>query len=506
MFGVRLTAEADEDSIKFMGANSPTPIEPVQRKSLKNGLITDGAVAENEYPMDALLECINFNADTIGRLTLRKGSTLLGNQIVSSDILGLYQFRDSGAGTNNQIIAVNGTVVYYLSGSTWNSKRTGLTAGSRARFSTFLDYVFMVNGTEATAIWDGAPGDAFVTTGNAASAPIGKFIENYRARMWIAGNPTYPDRVYYSSLPSAVTTPIITWDTSVTTGQWIDVSPSDGENITALHRTKAALLVFKNNHLYRIFSILQADPDPQFNVGTYSQESVVETKNGVYFHHPTGFYRYDGNVTEISRPIIDIVRAVTLSNYPKITGYLEPDGDHVCWSVGDVTINGVTFSKLVVRYTISTQTWSHYSYPSQFLASSPYNDGTNLYQLVGDTVGNVFQINTGKTDNGTPISYSIIHPFDSVDGFRSTTKIVTKILFECKNMTGANITYQIPDNNKNDWTKEVGQFANGSTGFSNVSLRGQRLSFRVAGFSTGEPITYEGYEILEGTSQLINFT
>src|ERR1019366_7156662 len=160
-----------------------------------------------------------------------------GNSLGSGNILGLYNLRDSGAGTNNQILMVNGTTAYYLVGGVWTAKRTGLTAGSKARFSTFVDYVFMVNGTEQTMVWDGGAGTTFSNLGNALSAPTGKFIENYRARMWIAGNSTYPDRVYYSSTPSAVATPVVTWDTNVATGQWIDISPSDGENITALHRT-----------------------------------------------------------------------------------------------------------------------------------------------------------------------------------------------------------------------------------------------------------------------------
>ena len=292
----------------------------LQRNSLKNGVITESAVSENEYPKDAVIEAVNFHFDTIGEATLRKGTTILGNQL-SGDVLGLFQHIDS-AGTNNRIIAVNGGTVYYLSGSIWTSKR-GVTNGKKARFSTFLNYVFMVNGTDTTATWDGSA-SAFGTT-NASGAPIGKYIENYRARMWIAGDATYPDRLFYSSLPSAVTTPLITWDTSVTTGQWVDISPSDGENITALHRTKDSLLVFKNNHIYRVYSIAQADPDPKFNVGTYSQESIVEAKNGVYFFHPTGIYRYNGDVQEVSRPVRDFVENITLGNYTKVSGYLETE-------------------------------------------------------------------------------------------------------------------------------------------------------------------------------------
>ena len=481
----------------------PNPISPVQRKSLKAGLLTESSVGENDYPMSACSESLNWQFDTLGQATLRSGTTLVGNTL-SGNMLGLYNFLDSGAGTNNQLIAVNGTTVYYLSGSTWTSKRS-VTAGSKARFSTFLDYVFMVNGVDATAIWDGNPSNSFVTTGNAASAPIGKFIENFRARMWIAGNSTYPDRLYFSSLPSAVTTPIITWDTSVTTGQWIDISPSDGENITALHRTKSNLLVFKNNHIYTVYSIQQTDPDPKFNVGTYSAESVVETKNGVYFHHPTGFYRFNGDVQEISRPIIDIVNAVSLTNYSKVCGYLEPDGDHICWSVGNVTYLGVTYTNMVVRYTISTQTWTHYQYPTQHLVSSMYNDGTTLFMLVGDDSGNVLKIKTGNTDNGTPIQYSLIHAWDNTDGSEATLKNLNTFLFMAKNMAGSKIQYQIQDDLIGNWSKSIGQFEQGNKGFSDKAIKNKKLRIRISGSSKGEPISYQGYEILKGDSELVTF-
>src|SRR3990167_9534048 len=93
-------------------------LDPQSFLNLTTGLITEGAVSEYRIPMDAVTESLNFKFNRIGSATLRKGTTLLGNQL-SGNILGLYEFRDSGSGTNNQIVAVNGTVLYYLSGSTW---------------------------------------------------------------------------------------------------------------------------------------------------------------------------------------------------------------------------------------------------------------------------------------------------------------------------------------------------------------------------------------------------
>ncbi|RJO60399.1 hypothetical protein C4544_05230 [candidate division WS5 bacterium] len=476
-------------------------LKPAQITNFQQ-LITPSAVSKSLMPLEAVQESLNFDFDVIGAVKLRKGLTRLGNQIsAGTNIVGLYEFRDSGSGSNNQIIAVNGTVAYYLSGSTWTSKRTSLTSGAKARFTTFLDYVFMVNGNEATAIWDGNPSNSFVTTGNASGAPIGQFIENFRSRVWIAGNSTYPDRVYYSSLPSAVATPVITWDTTVTGGQWFDISPSDGENITGLKRDKSTLLVFKQNHIYRIASINETEPDPKINVGTYSNESIVETENGIYFHHPTGFYRYlNGGAQRISQPIQDIVEAVTLANYDEITGWA--DGDHVYWSVGDITYKGVTYSNCVVRYTISSQTWTHRSYPSQIRFASKYNDGSTLFNLVGDSAGNVLKVNVGNADNGTPISYSFITRPYTLDGFFSTRKNVSKLSAIHEGAQGGKLEWQSDNMLTNEWNK-IGVIDEQIMKPKTVDIKGREIKFRLSGASSGEPFTFYGWEALEGTTELI---
>lgn len=482
-------------------------LDPITRKSMESGLITPGAVSENRMPESAVSEAVNFDFDSIGSARLRKGTTRLGSQL-SGNILGMYYYVDTvNASPKTQFIVVNATSVWYLNGSSYSSIRTGLTAGSKARFSTFLNFAFMVNGTEATAIWDGNTGGSFVTNGNASGAPTGKYIENYRSRMWIAGNATYPSRVYYSSVPSAVTTPIITWSTDVSTGQWIDISPSDGESITALHRSKSALLVFKQNHIYKIYSITQTDPDPRYDVGTASQESVVETKNGMYFHHSSGFYQYNiyGIVQEISRPIIDLIKAIPTSQYTSVAGWLDPDGDHINWAVGTVTFNGITITNCVARYSISTQVWTTRSYPTQMLNSAVYDDGTTRYKVVGDNAGNTYQYNTGVTDDGTAISYSLVHRWDNCDGMLSTRKTIMTGMFSHDGGAGTNITWQGEGDPISDWSKGVGQMKTNNTGFNSMDIKARKMRFRIAGSSKGQPFTYNGYELIQVINEIIQF-
>src|ERR1035437_5460550 len=97
--------------------SAPPPIPPVDRKSIKAGLLNQGAVSENERPKTSVSESINMHFDAIGSATLRKGSTLLGNALTSS-ILGMHYHVDTvGVGSpGTQLIVVSGTIAYYLSG------------------------------------------------------------------------------------------------------------------------------------------------------------------------------------------------------------------------------------------------------------------------------------------------------------------------------------------------------------------------------------------------------
>lgn len=503
---------SEQKTAKDSSARQPLP--PFSRKSMESGLLTQGAVSENRMPDTGVLESVNFHFDSIGSATLRAGITLLGANLGSA-IVGMHYLVDTvSPNTNTQMIVVAGTVAYYLSAGNWTSKRTGLTSGSKARFSTFLNYAFMVNGTEATAVWDGSA-SAFSTGGNASGAPTGKLIENFRSRMWISGNTTYPSRLYYSSVPSAVTTPVITWDTSVTTGQWIDISPSDGDFMTAIQRFRNTMICFKTNRMYRVFDIGQVDPDPYYAIGTSSQESVIETKAGVFFHHSTGIYQYNvyGIVQEVSRPIIDIIKAVPSSFYTSVIGWLDPLGDHLCWEFGPVTVRGISYSNLVVRFSISTQVWTHYNYPYQFgmsLRRQPfYTDGTALFSLVGDTAGNVFKTDTGTTDNGQPIPYSIIHRWETVDGLLSTRKTAMVGNFSHYGGAGSTVQYQSDDNEPNDllsWRKKVGELLEKNTGMNTMNIKARKFRFRVAGESTGQPFIYNGYELLDVQSEFIQFS
>jgi hypothetical protein len=514
---------ADQKPAKDSSAVDPLP--PLDRKSVESGLIPRNTVSEARRPQTSVTESVNFYFDSIGAAVLRPGTTALGNSL-GYPIQGMTYFVNGfNVGVYTQMIIAANENVYYLSGSTWTQIFTGLGTLGQVRFTTFLTNVFMVDGVDSTMVWDGNPsGSGFVTSGNASGAPVGAFIEVYRSVVWIAGNPTYPDRLYWSTIPSADTTQTITWSADPTTGvQWSDIDPNNGDTITGLQRYRNKLLVFKTNHIYRVYAPAQNDVDPWYSVGTTSQESIVETKSGIYFFHSSGFYLYNvyDVVQEVSGPIrIDIIKNIPASTWPHVVGWVEPDGDHVTWSVGTVTILGVTYTNLHLRYTISTMVWTHMSYPTQPMASVKrqplYTDGTKQYALVGDNAGNILKINIGLQDtNATgqlvPIYYSLIHPWENMDGTLATRKTIMTVNFNHYGGAGATVAYQTelqdPDDLGN-WQQKVGQpsqLKTINTGFNSANIKARKFRFRIFGQSTGVPFSYNGYEIIDGLSEFIQF-
>ena len=465
---------------------------------LKNGIVREAAVDEFIVPKDSVELAINMHFDRIGAVMRRPGVTKLGDTISSGNpVLGMGVFRNN-AGTVHAALAKVDTVVYANTGSGWTSVRTGLTASTKARFTTFADYVYMVNGNNtnnngaALGTWSGS--GSFGTT-NDGDLPDGDFIENYRSRIWVADNSV--DKVYYSDV--VATNNAITGGTS-----FIQISPNDGEKITALKRHSRALLVFKQNHIYRIFSISSTDPDPAIFRGTYSQESVVESKDGIYYHHPTGFYKFvfDGEQEEISRPIIDVVKAIPRSKFEDIVGW--SDEDHVAWEIGDITLDGISFTNLVCRRTISTQVWTIYSYPFEVRSAALYDNGSDLFNLLGGSDGSVYKYDVGNGDNGSDIFFDLITHWMYLTEDRSLQKTLTKIKAYTENAVGVNVSFQLDGDSQqktnNAWRPIRGIQKNLADTLSLNASNFTRIRFRFSGSSKGTPEIFRGMEGLDITT------
>ena len=372
--------------------------------------LTDGIVSlvDDEMAETANLKGVRFANNllfhkTSGRAVVRGGTALVGAQITNAkSILGIHQFILASA-TKHLLAVIAGasnSALYRLIAGTWTTESLSGVNSVKHRFLTFLDTVLVIDGTNKTT---SADGDTWVTTGgnlDVGNMPAGKYVIEWRDRVYIAGVTGTLDTLNYSGL--ATTT--ISWTTGNGT---LRVEPFDGQGtITGLAKVPGYLLIFKERALKR-WNGANTFPDDLNRLGTPSQESVVQGSQTVFYfssgfgdEDSIGFYETNGESTnKISRNIQEICNAIPTANYSSIAGYASTE---ICmWSIGDITIDDITYNNMVVLYHIGTKTWTALTFPTQYTVFAMYINGTANTIVAGDDDGQILTLFTGTTDEYT---------------------------------------------------------------------------------------------------------
>ena len=382
----------------------------------------------------------------------------------------------------------------------WTVRRTGVNPSKKARFMQYLNLIWMVNGNEVEG---GDPvmtsdGGNFDTTMVPDDFPPGDFIQGgFEGRVWVVD--ALSGVVYFTDVVQFTPPDTYTLTYNAEFNFIKNFSPQNGQNPTGLFVTPRALLLFQQDFIYRIYGAFSVDNYPAYNVGTYSQESIVQTKDGIYFHHSSGFYKfqYDGQPLEISRRIIDFVQAIPRSYYENVTAIY--DGfDAVEWCIGPVTVEGVTFTNCFVRYTISTQIWTIYDYPeNDTTALITYDDGDTINMIMGTDEGRVNKMDDGFDDLGEPIYYEFIDRWRGYTELYAKSKSIAGLNIYNKNGAGANISFQTQDAPPNVWEPVGVVDENACSLIPTVGTDDFNAGrIRIAGFSKGTPVVFHGIEIL----------
>jgi len=473
----------------------PESIKNIKIPYPNEGVIRSAQLSDTVCPENSVQLGINMHFDRIGSMTTRPGVATFADDL-SGSVKSFGTLNILGG--NKRLFGQVGADISVWNGTTWTSVDTA-TVTTKARFSQFLNRVWRINGNAGDKP-ETSNGGAFGTTDVPGTFPAGDFIEaGFGGRVWIADASTdilYFTDVVQSTNGTSYVSPL-TFD--ITANFITKFSPQDGESITGLFRVPKALLLFKQNHIYRVYSTSNVDPYPAYNVGTYSQESIVQGKDGVYFHHSSGFYKftYDAQPTEISRRVIDFVKAIPRTSYDDVVGVY--DGyDAIKWSVGPLTVEGVTYSNCQMRYSLSTQVWTIYDFADVSIkALVLYDDGTTIEQIAGTSTGLVGKLDSGKKDFGNPIYYEFIDRWRSFIDMYSHSKTMGGVAVMSENAGGALVQYQIDKTAVNKWL-DIGTVKKDyATLFpNNVTTDFNQIRLRIKGYSTGVPIIFNGIELL----------
>lgn len=447
----------------------------------------DGSI----LPPNSVYLAVNFLFDDIlGQAVLRKGSTQIGAQIVDNKAcLGLHiHITTSGTKVPLAVFNIAGdataTISKYTAGA-WSNAQTGLTAGTKVRFETFLNTTMAING--GSTKYATADGSTWVTSlGNLdiANCPAGNLVKEFQDKVYVAGVSSNRDRLYYSSTPTAGA---ISW---IAGNGFIDVEPEEGAGaITALAKVPGYLLVFKERSLKR-WDTQSTYPDSLIDIGTPSQEAVVQARQSVFYFNKRGIFETVGGYPrKISRRIQDVIEAIPSNYYSTVSG--GTDGDRVYFSIGDVTVDGLTINNCVIAYSIDSQAWTMLSFPTEIRRWSKYVDANGDETIMaGDDDGNVWELLKGSQDGATDISYAIQYQEQEL-GSRGRIKDISNMIFYTNNARNCQASCRI--NGEGNF-KPIGTIDKNEKTISK-DLKGRYFEIRMQG--TARSCQIIGWEFIE---------
>lgn len=456
-------------------------IAPQTFRSFHRGMADATVLSDSLMPANQMRLVLNMDADAIGFLTGRKGYARLGSAAPAANTGQGILDHD---GTNPQIIVFVNGESYYLVGSTWTNKSLGFSTTAKIHSVSFLDYAFAVNGVNENKSWTGAAGASWGTT-NLASSVISSLIETYKQQMFLGNTST--DTVYFSSVPSSSS--MITWPAA---NNFI-VNPNDGANLTAFKRYGKELLIFKENYTYR-FNGRSIDADPVIFFGAASQEAVVVAAATCWFYDSQrdAILGYAGGYpTIVSKPIRSFLKAIPTSSRDDVA--LRSDDDHVEAFIGNVTVDGVAFTNVACRYTISTQVWTLRSYANTFNVFGDYDNGTTLFNLGITSVGDVVEMDTGNDDLATTIKYDLQTAWITIGGNPAVKQKLAGFAAFMEN--GRAMTCYYKTDIDPTW-RPIGQINQFSNSWSGINAQFHRIKLRFTGVNVAEPAVFDGFSIL----------
>lgn len=263
-----------------------------------NNLVSPALLDDKEWS-----DLMNVEYDEGGVLRKRSGYTSISTTLTAAKGLGVYHTE-----TLNQLVTVDNGTLKYSSGNAFLAA-TGatFTAAVDCFFAQSRNKLFIWNGTDGGAYFDGA---AVTRPG---TMPKATFSVYYQNKHIAAGVPGQPSRLYISNISDATDFTVATGGTqpqpdstndaengnpnvpgatvfsgtpSLTEANVIDVRKNDGDKITGLVLFQGLLIVFKERSIYQVSFDSSGNPTVTpitYATGAISNKSICAVENDIYF-------------------------------------------------------------------------------------------------------------------------------------------------------------------------------------------------------------------------------
>jgi hypothetical protein len=282
------------------------------------------------------------------------------------------------------------------------------------RRDNFWYYMASVEGNgTVTYVDNGAdtPNEAFaITDVNTTAGPTGSYISVYKDSLFIAGDPTYPSRLYYSGGGDQINNFSIDGG-----GGLIDISKNDGQMITGLAVFKDKLIIFKEDSIYQFSFTSTGLPQVEQvtgSIGAIAPRSIVTVENDVFFLSRRGVFTIGNEAgfafdvlrtNELSSRVRPIVQTIDSAYIQNASATYVTSSDFNVYILSYTPSGSTTNSQALIydrerlgwyRWTnIKANCWTKYI----------DSDGVVHYLYGDDSSGYVKEIFSGSDDFGSGI-------------------------------------------------------------------------------------------------------
>ena len=284
--------------------------------------------------------------------------------------------------------------------------RHTFTAGSRISLVDFAGAVYashpvdgLFNSTNGTT-WN-----AVSKGGHSTAIPVGSLLAVWQNKLWIAGDPSHINRLYYSAPGDATD-----WD-PVDDGGSVDVREKDDAPIIALHggsgydySSLPGLFVFKNDSLYRVQdSSTGAYVTIDTKIGAAGKNSVSDLYGELIFISRRGIYQTKklAAVVAVAEQVLPLFDPASLDDTTMANWCAGYWGDRIYFSMQRAGASG---NDIALEY---APLYGWVVAGSNAMGLYLSRTGTQAEVLIGASptvTGQMYQINTGGKDDTAAIT------------------------------------------------------------------------------------------------------
>ena len=240
------------------------------------------------------------------------------------------------------------------------------------------------------------------------------------------------------------------------------------------------------------FNGQSAFPESLVNIGTPSQECVASSGGLCAFfsssnENARGFYITNGGRPvaishDATRSIKRWVDAIPQASEANIAAYAV--GERAFgWSVGDLTVDGITYKNVHLRYNHTLNQWSVRSYPSAHRAFAPYLvSGVNAL-AAGDNDGNVLHLDKTGTYTDAPGTLDIkwaVETFPQTFGTLRRKTVSDRLALAGENLASATASVIVDGESSKPFQQKFAKRLLSLFGAS-IKATGTYVSYRVQG-------------------------